>query len=67
MNNVKLDDFVKNAEKYLTAAVAADEFVSVETSVGRAVVISESEWDMLKQFAEICIKNPTEISRLINK
>lgn len=67
MNNIKLEDFIKNAEKYLTAAVSDDEFVLVETSVGRAVVISEPEWNILKQFAEICLKNPTEISRLTNK
>lgn len=67
MNNVKLDDFVKNAEKYLTAAVSNDDFISVETPAGQAVIISKPEWDMLKQFAELCIKNPTEISKLINK
>lgn len=67
MNNIKLDDFKKNTEKYLTAAVAADEFVSVETPVGRAVVISESEWDTLKKFAEVCLKNPSEILNLIQK
>lgn len=67
MNNVKLDDFIKNSEKYLTAAVVADEFISVETPVGKAVVISKSEWDTLKQFAEICLKNPSEILNIINK
>lgn len=65
VKNVKLNDFINNAEKYMVEAVVADEFVTVETTVGNAVVISEAEWNILKQFAEAMLCNPEEALKLV--
>lgn len=66
MKNVKIDEFINHVEKYVTEAIVADEFVTVETSVGKAVVISEAEWEILKDFAKSCLQNPDEALKIIN-
>lgn len=67
MKNVKIDEFISHAEIYIKNAIVADEFVTVETSVGNAVVVSEAEWEIFKGFAEICLQNPDEALKIINK
>ena len=66
MKNICLDEFISNTEKYVTAAVTDDEFITVGTPQGNAVVISEAEWNMLKQFADAMLNNPAKALELIN-
>ena len=42
-----LDEFIKNAATLVNGAILNDDFVTVTTDVGKAVVISKAEWDIL--------------------
>lgn len=67
MKNVSLDEFISNTKKYVTAVVTDDEFVTVETPQGNAVVISEAEWNILKQFADAMLNNPSKALEIISR
>ena len=47
MNKLSMNEFLNNPEAILTGAVADDEFVKVKTKSGNAVIINESEWNIL--------------------
>ena len=47
MNELSMNEFLNNPEAILTGAVADDEFVKVKTKSGNAVIINESEWNIL--------------------
>lgn len=47
MNELSMNEFLNNPESILTGAVADDEFVKVKTKSGNAVIINESEWNIL--------------------
>ena len=40
-------EFISNAENILIGAVANDDFVTIKTKAGNAVLISEAEWNIL--------------------
>ena len=42
-----MPEFLADAESLLTNAVSNDDFVKIKTKAGNAVLISESEWNIL--------------------
>ena len=48
-------EFISDAERLLTGAVANDDFVKIKTSVGNAVLISEAEWNVLVDALKIVL------------
>ena len=42
-----ISEFLENAEAMIIGAAANDDFVKIKTQKGTAVLISESEWDVL--------------------
>ena len=47
MTELSMKEFLNDPETILTGAVADDEFVNVKTKSGNAVIINESEWNIL--------------------
>ena len=47
MQTLTTQEFLADAERILTAAVANDDFVKIQTNAGNAVLISEAEWSIL--------------------
>lgn len=47
MTELSMKEFLNAPESILNGAVADDEFVKVKTKSGNAVIISESEWNIL--------------------
>ncbi len=47
MNELSMKEFLNAPESILTGAVVDDEFVKVKTKSGNAVIINESEWNIL--------------------
>lgn len=43
-----VQEFIADAERLLVGAVADDDFVKIKTSAGNAILISEAEWDILR-------------------
>lgn len=42
-----IQEFLENAESLVIGAAANDDFVRIKTPEGTAVIISESEWNIL--------------------
>lgn len=42
-----LNEFTKDADTLVKGAIVNDDFVTITTDVGNAVVISEAEWQIL--------------------
>lgn len=42
-----ISEFLANAEALIIGAAANDDFVKIKTPIGTAVLISESEWNIL--------------------
>ena len=49
MIKITYDQFKENQEAILRNAAAANEFATVQTKSGNAVIISEEEWNILRQ------------------
>ena len=47
MTELSMKEFLNDPESILTGAVVDDEFVKVKTKSGNAVIINESEWNIL--------------------
>lgn len=47
MINITMSNFLSDPETYLKNAAGNDDFFTVQTEGGRAVVISEAEWNIL--------------------
>ena len=60
----KLDEFKDNVEQYLVGAIINDDFVTVETPSGRAVIISEAEFTILCDAFRLCLAQDAELERL---
>lgn len=41
-------EFIADAEKLLVGAVADDDFARIKTRAGNAILISETEWNILR-------------------
>lgn len=41
-------EFIADAEKLLAGAVADDDFVKIKIRTGNAILISEAEWNILR-------------------
>lgn len=48
MIEITISEFLSNPEEYLKNAVTNDDFFKVWTKGGKAVVISEAEWNILR-------------------
>lgn len=48
MINITMSEFLANPKKYLNDAAGKDDFFTVQTELGKAVVISEAEWDIMR-------------------
>lgn len=46
MLRINQADFIQNAEKLIHGAVVNDNFLTIETEHGNAVLITEAEWEM---------------------
>lgn len=46
MLEISTKEFLSNPEKYLLGAAINDDFVSVQSKAGNAVIISEAEWNI---------------------
>lgn len=40
-------DFIADADNLLVSAVVNDDFVKIKTRVGNAVLVSETEWNIM--------------------
>lgn len=48
MLEVTMSEFTENIEKLTIGAIKANDFVKIRTRAGNAVLISETEWDILR-------------------
>lgn len=48
-------EFIADAEKLLVGAVADDEFVKIKTRAGNAILISEAEWNILRDAMQMVL------------
>lgn len=48
MLNLTISDFMSDPETYLKNAAGNDDFFTVQTEGGKAVVISEAEWNIMR-------------------
>lgn len=49
-------EFIAEAEQLILSAAANDDFVTIKTSVGNAVLISEAEWNILKDALKVILQ-----------
>lgn len=49
MNEMSFEQFEMNVESAMKEAASGDRFTTVQMSTGKAVIISQEEWDMLRQ------------------
>lgn len=56
MLELPMNEFLSAPEKYMTAAVENDDFFKVYTKAGRAVVVSEAEWNIMREAFETLAK-----------
>ena len=58
MQRITLETFLESPEQLITSA-AGGEHIAVSTGDGNtAVVIDESEWEMLRQALNLCTEHP---------
>lgn len=48
MIDITMSEFLSDPEKYLKNAVENDDFFTVQAKSGKAVVISEAEWNIMR-------------------
>ena len=48
-------EFIADAEKLLIGAVADDDFVKIKTRAGNAILISEAEWNILRDALQMVL------------
>lgn len=48
-------EFIADAEKLLVRAVADDDFVKIKTRAGNAILISEAEWNILRDALQMVL------------
>ncbi len=59
MREITERDFLGNPMRFINLAAYEDEFTSVNVGKGRsAVIISDTEWQMLLQALKICTEHP---------
>lgn len=54
-----VQEFIADAERLLVGAVADDDFVKIKTSVGNAILISEAEWNILRDALQAVLVSAT--------
>lgn len=64
MKTINVNDFKNNTEQCLLNAVINDDFLTVETHKGKAVIISEAEYTMLIDALKMCIVQDKKLSEL---
>ena len=50
-----MKEFLSNAENLMIGAIVNDDFLTIRTDKGNAVLISENEWNILKDAFKIAI------------
>lgn len=50
-----MKEFLSNAENLTIGAIVNDDFLTIRTDKGNAVLISENEWNILKAAFKIAI------------
>lgn len=48
-------EFIADAEKLLIGAVANDDFVKIKTHAGNVILISEAEWNILRDALQMVL------------
>ena len=54
------EEFIADAENLLIGAAVNDDFVKIKTNVGNAVLISETEWDILRDALKTVLHTATK-------
>lgn len=49
MNEISFEQFKQNAESVMRDAASGDRFTAVRMDSGKAVIISEDEWNILRE------------------
>lgn len=49
MNEISFEQFKQNAEGVMRAAANGDSFTTVQMDNGKVVIISEDEWNILRE------------------
>ncbi|WP_418232417.1 hypothetical protein [Butyricicoccus sp.] len=49
MNEISFEQFKQNAESVMRGAASGDRFTAVRMDSGKAVIISEDEWNILRE------------------
>ncbi len=47
MKDLRLNEFLDRADDFINNAAIGEEFYAIQTTSGKAIVISEDEWKML--------------------
>ncbi len=47
MKDLRLNEFLDRADDFINNAAIGEEFYAIQTTSGKAIVISENEWKML--------------------
>ncbi len=55
-----IQEFVTDAEKLVIGAVVDDDFVKIKTSKGNAVLVSETEWNIMVDAMRMVIAQATK-------
>lgn len=56
LKNITENDLKNDLEKYLSGVIMDDVFLNVETKEGNAVIISEAEWNIMRESLNIVLK-----------
>ena len=57
LKNITENELKKDLERHLREVITDDNYLKVKTGVGNAVIISETEWNMLRESVELALKN----------
>lgn len=49
MNEISFEQFKQNAESVMRDAANGDRFTAVQMNGGKAVIVSEDEWNILRE------------------
>lgn len=47
MKELKLNEFLARADDFINNAAMGEEFYSIQTNSGKAIIISEGEWKIM--------------------
>ena len=57
MKELTQKEFADNMEDIIKKAILCDDFVKIKTKDGKAMLVSEDEWNVMTEFAQLVLSS----------